>query len=70
MMFSVKQQKFILARIADYDNRLKALETRLQAEVGSRVSAMEQIPAANERPVEQGQELFPSPDATELRSGK
>ena len=54
-MMSVKQEKFVLARIADYDNRLKALETRLQADAGGGVSARKsQIPADNERPDEQG----------------
>lgn len=54
-MMSVKQEKFVLARIADYDNRLKALETRLQAEDGVGVPAVKPlIPADDKRPVEQG----------------
>lgn len=71
MMFSVKQQKFVLAKIADYDNRLKVLETRMQAVDGGGVSARKsQIPADGERPDEQGLRVIPDPDVTEIRGGK
>ena len=44
-MLTVKQEKFVLVRIADYDNRLKVLETLLQAVDGCRVSERKpQIP--------------------------
>ncbi|MEK6581896.1 MAG: hypothetical protein AABY50_05715 [Nitrospirota bacterium] len=54
-MLTVKQEKFVLVRIADYDNRLKVLETLLQAVDGCRVSERKpQIPVDDKRPEEQG----------------
>lgn len=53
-MLTVKQEKFVLARIADYAERLKVLETHLQAVGGCRgFEGKPQIPVDDKRPDEQ-----------------
>jgi hypothetical protein len=45
-----KQEKFVLARIAAYDERLKLLETRLQELDGCRVPGLIPVPVDAQRP--------------------
>lgn len=52
-MMTVKQEKFVLARIAAYDERLKILENYLQDLDGCRVSSVQPIPADVKNPDEQ-----------------
>jgi hypothetical protein len=53
-MLTSKQEKFVLARIAVYDERLKALETRIQTLDGGRIPEMvSAAPVYDKRPDEQ-----------------